>query len=100
MKLQFISTQHIDEAVKFLAGKGQLPYTDASGTPNHRLMGPPWAALHGGNRGNEYKGKDKAAAITKLTALYKSEKMDTPEESFSLDGDFFQESLMVGDGYS
>lgn len=97
--LQFISTQHIEEAVKFLASKGHLPYTDASGTPNHRLMGAAWAALHGGYRGNKYEGKDKAGALTKLTALYKSEKMDTPEESFSLDGEFFQEALAKSDSF-
>jgi len=93
MKLQFISQQHVEEAVKFLAGKGHLPYTDASGKPNHRLMGAAWAALHGGYRGNKYEGKDKTAALVKLKGVYKSEKMELPTESFSLDGEFFQEAL-------
>lgn len=100
MKLQFISQQHIEEAIKFLAGKGHLPYTDASGKPNHRLMGAAWAALHGGYRGNKYEGKDKGAALTKLKSVYKSEKMDTPAESFALDGEFFQEALAQSDSYS
>src|ERR1039458_3299136 len=99
MKLQFISQKHIEEAVKFLAGKGHLPYTDAAGNVNKRLMGAAWAALHGGYRGNKYAGKDKAGALTKLTALYKSEKMDTPEESFALDGEFFQEALAKSDSF-
>src|ERR1700688_373421 len=97
--LQFISQQHITEAVQFLAGKGHLPYTDASGKPNHRLMGAAWAALHGGYRGNKYEGTDKGKALAKLKAVYKSEKMDTPEESFSLDGEFFQESLAKSDSF-
>ena len=97
MKLQFISQQHVEEAVKFLAGKGRLPYTDASGKPNHRLMGAAWAALHGGYRGNKYEGKDKTAALVKLKGVYKSEKMELPTESFSLDGEFFQEALASSD---
>jgi hypothetical protein len=97
MKLQFISQQHVEEAVKFLAGKGHLPYTDASGKPNHRLMGAAWAALHGGYRGNKYEGKDKTAALGKLRGVYKSEKMELPTESFSLDGEFFQEALASSD---
>jgi hypothetical protein len=100
MKLQFIAQQHIEEAVKFLAGKGHLPYTDASGKPNHRLMGAAWAALHGGYRGNKYEGKGKEAALAKLKAVYKSEKMDTPAESFASDGEFFQESLAQSASYS
>ena len=98
--LQFISDRHIKEAVKFLAAKGSLPYTDASGSPNHRLMGAAWAALHGGYRGNKYAGKDKGAALAKLKAVYKSEKMDTPEESFALGGKFFQEALAQSDSMS
>src|SRR5579862_2384195 len=99
MKLQFISEKHIEEAVLFLAGKGHLPYTDASGKPNHRLMGAAWAALHGGYRGNKYNGPDKGKAIAKLKAVDKSEKMDTPEESFALVGEFFQESLAKSDSF-
>ena len=53
-----------------------------NGQPDHRLMGAAWAALHGGYRGNKYDGPNRAEAIKKLRSLYKSEKMDTPEESF------------------
>lgn len=97
--LQFISDRHIQEAVKFLAGKGHLPYTDAAGKPNHRLMGAAWAALHGGYRGNKYEGADKGKALAKLKAVYKSEKMTLPSESFSLAGEFFQESLAKSDSF-
>lgn len=58
-----------------------LPYTDGAGTPDHRLMGAAWAALHGGYRGNKYEGPSKDAAISKLTGVYKAEKVDTPQES-------------------
>lgn len=50
------------------------------GTPNHRLMGAAWAALHGGFRGNKYEGPNKEQAITKLKRLYASEKMNPPGE--------------------
>ena len=101
MKLRFITFEHITEAVKYLVTKdgGHLPYTDESGSPNHRLMGAAWAALHGGYRGKKYEGPDKSAAITKLKAVYKSEKMDTPEESEANDGEFFQEALARGDSF-
>ena len=99
MKLQFISEQHVEEAVKFLAGKGHLPYTDADGKPNHRLMGAAWAALHGGYRGNKYSGPDKEKALAKLRSAYKSEKMDLPSESFALGGEFFQEALAKSDSF-
>lgn len=77
--------------IKFLVSDktgDHLPYTDASGNPDHRLMGAAWAALHGGYRGNKYDGPSKSAAVAKLTAVYKSEKMDTPQESdrFSVNG--------------
>jgi hypothetical protein len=49
-----------------------------NGTPDHNLMGAAWAALHGGFRGNKYEGPKKAEALTKLKALYASEKIDTP----------------------
>lgn len=106
MKLQLISIEHVNEAVKYLvSGKDgdHLPYTGDDGKPNHRLMGAAWAALHGGYRGNKYEGPNKTAAISKLKALYKSEGMDTPEESAVSDiagGVFFQESLMQSDSYS
>ena len=68
-------------------GTGHLPVDDA------RQMGAAWAALHGGYRGNKYSGPDKAEAIAKLKALYKSRGMDTPEESaisgMKLAGDLF-----------
>lgn len=72
-----------EKAVQYLAtdsdGTTHLPYTDASGKPDHRLMGAAWAALHGGYRGNKYDGPGKAEAIRKLTAIYKREGMDTPK---------------------
>ncbi len=75
-------------AVKFLVtesdGTTHLPYTGADGKPNHTLMGAAWAALHGGYRGKKYAGPNKAEATTKLKSVYKSEKMDTPEETNSL----------------
>ena len=49
-----------------------------NGKPDHGLMGGAWAALHGGYRGNKYEGPEKAAALSKLKALYKSEDMETP----------------------
>lgn len=48
------------------------------GQPDHRLMGAAWAALHGGYRGNTYEGPGKQEALSKLTALYKREGLDTP----------------------
>ena len=51
-----------------------------NGTPNHRLMGAAWAALHSGFRGNKYEGPGKQKAIQKLISLYKSEKMELPSE--------------------
>jgi cell division protein FtsB len=57
---------------------GHLPYTHEDGKPNHRLMGAAWAALHDGYRGNKYEGPNKEAAISKLTAIYKKEGMETP----------------------
>ena len=53
-----------------------------NGKPDHRLMGGAWAALHKGYRGNKYEGPSKAAAITKLKALYKSEDMPLPAGEF------------------
>jgi len=73
-------------AVKYLVsenGQDHLPYTGEDGKPDHRLMGAAWAALHGGYRGNKYQGPNKAAAISRLTAIYKSENMDTPGTSES-----------------
>lgn len=48
------------------------------GTPNHRLMGAAWAALHEGFRGNKYQGPGKEEAIGKLRSLYESEGMPVP----------------------
>lgn len=52
--------------------------TKRNGKVDHRLMGAAYAALHGGYRGNKYEGPNKQEAIRKLTALYKSEGLDTP----------------------
>src|SRR5215469_13551672 len=60
-----------------------LRVRDKDGAADHTLMGAAWAALHSGYRGNKYEGPDKQKAIDKLTALYKSEKMDTPSEASS-----------------
>jgi len=60
-----------------------------NGKPDHGLMGGAWAALHGGYRGNKYAGPGKAAALSKLRALYASEKMPMPSEKAT-----------SGDGYS
>lgn len=49
-----------------------------NGTPDHRLMGAAWAALHEGYRGNQYEGPGKGEALEKLKKLYEAEKMDTP----------------------
>jgi hypothetical protein len=51
-----------------------------NGKPDHRLMGAAWAALHGGYRGRPYAGPNKGAALSKLRALYASEKMPLPAE--------------------
>lgn len=51
-----------------------------NGKPDHRLMGAAWAALHGGYRGNTYQGPGKGEALSKLRALYASEKMPLPAE--------------------
>lgn len=58
-----------------------LRVRNKSGDPDHTLMGAAWAALHGGYRGNKYQGPNRDAALSKLKALYKSEKMDTPSEA-------------------
>lgn len=50
----------------------------ANGKPDHRLMGAAWAALHDGYRGNKYAGPQAEAALSKLTALYKSENIPLP----------------------
>ena len=68
-------------------GTTHLPYTKDDGTPDHDLMGAAWAALHGGYRGKKYDGPDKAGAIRRLKALYKSEKMDLPDEGKSMEMD-------------
>jgi hypothetical protein len=58
-----------------------LPVKDSNGKPDHGRMGGAWAALHSGFRGKKYEGPDKAKALAKLIALYKSEGMDTPSET-------------------
>jgi len=61
-----------------------LRYKDASGKVSRRLLGAAWAALHKGFRGNVYEGPDKAAAISKLKSLYKSEGLEPPGENASI----------------
>jgi hypothetical protein len=58
-----------------------------NGKPDHRLMGAAKAALTspGGHRGNKYGGPDKAGAIKKLKALYKSEDMTWSEEAAKME---------------
>jgi hypothetical protein len=56
-----------------------------NGKPDHDLMGAAWAALHEGHRGNKYQGPDKAKALSKLKALYKSEGMDVPTKTKEYD---------------
>jgi hypothetical protein len=51
-----------------------------NGTPDHRLMGAAWAALHGGFRGNTYQGPNKTDALAKLKRLYAAEKLELPAE--------------------
>jgi len=51
------------------------------GKPDHRLMGEAWAALHGGFRGVEYAGPQKAEATTRLRALYKAEGLIVPDQA-------------------
>lgn len=95
----FISEGEVKAIIeKFLVtdkdGSGHLPVDDA------RHMGAAWAALHGGYRGNKYSGPDKAKAIAKLKALYKSRGMDTPKESAIISGGLFlQEGLRKDDSY-
>jgi hypothetical protein len=87
--------EKIVEAVKHLvSGKSgdHLPVTKDGGSPDHRLMGAAWAALHGGYRGKTYEGPDKAKAITKLTAMYKAAGMDTPSESWAAKGQSLNEA--------
>lgn len=57
-----------------------LQVRDASGQPDHRLMGAAYAALTVGYRGNRYEGPDKAGALRKLRALYNAEEMAWPGE--------------------
>ena len=99
--MRFITFHHITEAIKYLvSGKDgdHLPYTKEDGKPNHRLMGAAWAALHDGYRGNKYEGSGKSAAITRLKALYKAEKMDTPDSQESA-GEFFEAFLLTSGSF-
>lgn len=63
-----------------------------NGKVDHNLMGGAWAALHKGFRGNKYEGPDKAGALRRLIALYKSEDMPTPGAK---EIDEFKPSFMV-----
>jgi len=51
-----------------------------NGKPNHGLMGGAFAALTKSYRGNKYTGPKKQAALRKLLALYRSEKLEPPKE--------------------
>jgi len=73
-----------------------LPVKNPDGTPNHRLMGAAWAALHGGYRGQKYAGPGKTEAIRKLRTLYRDEDMETPStEVATQDGLTDLDVLMV-----
>lgn len=65
-------------------GTWHLPVM-VKGKPDHTLMGAAWAALMNPNgyRGNKYEGPEKKAAVRKLKALYKAEKMEMPTMSES-----------------
>jgi hypothetical protein len=63
-------------------GKKHLP-TESNGKRDHKLMGAAWAALHGGYRGKKYDGPDKDKAISRLTAMYEEEGMETPSEKMN-----------------
>jgi HK97 family phage prohead protease len=56
-----------------------LRVRDVGGKPDHGLMGAAWSELHGGYRGQAYEGPGKQTAISKLTAMYAAENMDTPK---------------------
>ncbi len=92
MKIQFITWQHITEALGRVAGN-QLS------KPNHRLLAACWAALHEGYRGKKYDGPNRADFISKLAALYSSENVAAPSSSYSLDGAFFEEALRKDDSF-
>ena len=66
-----------------------------NGKPDRRLMGAAKAALTspGGFRGEKYSGPDKAGALRKLKALYKSEGVDFGEADVEENDD-----VMTGDG--
>ncbi len=59
----------------------RLRVRDAQGKLDHRLMGAAWAAQHSGFRGRVYAGPERAEAIRKLEALYRSEGMALPHTS-------------------
>lgn len=59
-----------------------LRITKTPGGPSdHAQCGAAWAALHEGHRGNKYLGPNKAAAIKKLTAIYKKNEWPLPTEA-------------------
>jgi len=64
-----------------------------NGKPDHGLMGAAWAALHGGYRGNKYSGPGKADALSKLTALYKAEDMETPKSEVAMGESYDGEAM-------
>src|SRR5262249_37943136 len=61
-----------------------LQVRDKNGDVDHRLLGAAWAALHQGYRGNTYEGPGKDDALSKLRALYKTEKLPPPDGSKAL----------------
>lgn len=81
-----VMPENVGKAIKYLVtesdGTTHLPYTNADGKPNHRLMGAAWAALFspGGHRGNKYAGPNKEQAKKKLKQIYAREGMETPTE--------------------
>lgn len=78
-----------------------LPVRGPDGKPDHGRMGAAAAALGpDGYRGNRYAGDDKAEALAKLKALYKSEGMDWPHgaDSNSNSGKKGAAGVVAGDG--
>ncbi len=83
-RLDLTAIKTVKHLVTESTGVEHLPYTDASGKPDHHLMGTAWAALHEGYRGNKYAGPNKDAAIKELTSVYANEGMKTPDAQKAL----------------
>jgi hypothetical protein len=89
-------SREADKAVRYLVekdGEQHLPVTNQDGTPNPRLMGAAWAALHEGYRGQKYQGPDKQKAIKRLKQLYAREGKDTPSEKAEMLNDVLKNAL-------